>query len=63
MVSIDELVQYLEDCHRTTCVDGPMEYMHGFGDGFRAAIGSLACYNQTSVEASQLSTQPDSQAT
>lgn len=44
MYSLDELVQYLENCHKSMCVDGPMEYMHGFGSGYRAAIESLAAY-------------------
>lgn len=44
MYSLDELVQYLESCHKSMCVDGPIEYMHGFGDGFRVAIEAVANY-------------------
>lgn len=44
MYSLDELVQYLENCHKSMCVDGPMEYMHGFGEGFRVAIETVASY-------------------
>ncbi len=44
MYTLEELEQHLKNCHKSICVDGSMAYMHGFGDGFRAAIDSLACY-------------------
>lgn len=44
MHSIEELKAYLEECHASTCVDGSMDYMRGFGEGFRAAIATLASY-------------------
>lgn len=45
MHNIKELKAYLEECHASTCVDGSMDYMRGFSEGFRAAIATLASYN------------------
>ena len=54
MYSIEELTAYLEECHASTCVDGSVDFMRGFGEGFRDAIATLASYNKDK----QLSTPP-----
>lgn len=52
MYSLEELVQHLRECHKTTCVDGSMDFMRGFGEGYRAAIDSLTAYK--GISASQI---------
>lgn len=49
MYRLEELVQHLKECHKTTCVDGSVDFMRGFGEGYRAAIETLAAYEGISV--------------